>query len=142
MSFTYYKGMECIIMGKRRNTKKYKQISLSPVVALLMHDFQHLKSEDKDNKADSTGDGQRSESKQTYDKSFSITLKGTVQVCEEGSTEEVFYRKIHLQKNPDYSNFIDPPEVAIFLVIINQARLCNVQDKVTYWDAKRDMQGN
>ena len=130
MNFTYYKSEEVMIMGTRRNTKKYEQMSQSPTVAILIHDFPHLKEEESKGANEGKSEG----------KSFSITMNGTVKVCEEGSAEEALYRQIHLKNNPDYEQFIGPPEVAIFLVAIEKARLCNIQDKVTHWDAKNGLQ--
>ncbi len=131
MNFTYYKEMECIIMGTRRDTKKYEQMLSCPSVAVLIHDFPHLAVNDE-----------HTSSAKSEGKTCSITLNGYVKVWDAGSEEEAFYRKIHLDNNPDYKQFIGPDNVAIFLVRIEKARLCNIQDKVTHWDPKNVKNGS
>jgi hypothetical protein len=120
MNFTYHRPEEVIIMGTSRDTAKYKHLQdISQTVAILIHDFPHLVMEGK-------GDA-------LCGKSFSITLKGRAEICDEGSTAEANYREIHLKANPEYAQF--SKSGAIVIVRVEKARLCDINDKVTTWIA-------
>lgn len=45
-------------------------------------------------------------------------------------------RNVHLSENMDYSQFIKGNEIAVIKVVIEKARLCDFNDKVSYWNAK------
>ena len=47
------------------------------------------------------------------------------------------YRNLHRNKNPSYEQFIVGEGIAIFIVRIEKARICDVHDKVTYWEANK-----
>lgn len=134
MNFTYYQPDEVIILCTKRETKKFRQIIKSNTVALLIHDFPHLKL-DEDVKS---GGRPRTESGKTY----SITLNGTCEVTTGPYAKKL--RKIHLEANPEYTGFIkeapdstaDCPSPAVLVVRIESARLCNFKDKVEHWDVK------
>ena len=122
MNFTYHQPDEIIIFGTSRSTAKYKHLQdVSATVAILIHDFPHLVT----NKGDSL-----------CGKSFSITLKGKAEITEEGSETESKYRKIHLLANPDYEQF--SMTGAIVIVRVEKARLCDIHDKVTNWEAPKN----
>ena len=138
MNFTYYQPDEVIILCTKRETKKFRQIVKSNTVALLIHDFPHLKL-DEDVKSDVKSEGRpRTESGKTY----SITLNGTCEVTTGPYAKKL--RKIHLEANPEYAGFIkeapessaDCPSPAVLVVRIESARLCNFKDKVEHWDVK------
>ncbi len=120
MNFTYFRTDEVIIMCTSRKTTKFQQILKVPNVAILIHDFPHL-NVDKD--------------VSLAGRSFSITLKGKAFVTEEGSEEEQKYRQIHMERNPDYAQF--NKSGAVIVVRVEKARLCDVQDNVTTWEAPR-----
>ena len=46
------------------------------------------------------------------------------------------YRQLHLANNLSSRQFILGENIGIVSISIQTARLCNVQDKVTYWEAK------
>ena len=70
MNFTYYQKEEIVIMCTQRDTKKFRQISKVPTVALLIHDFPHLKLDDSSpENSPSSGDEKG--------KTYSITLNDT-----------------------------------------------------------------
>ena len=49
----------------------------------------------------------------------------------------VFYhRSIHLANNPDYSQFITAEGSAILCVYIDKARMCDIHDRVSYWNSR------
>lgn len=121
MNFTYYQAEELIIFATRRNTKKFDQMMECNSVAILIHDFPHL---------------HESEKTTSHGKSYSITLNGVSLALPEGSEEEKLYREIHLKNNPDYAQFIVGPEIAVVLVKVDRARLCNIKDQVTTWSSK------
>ena len=124
MNFTYYQQEESIIISTRRDTKKFKQIQENPKIALLIHDFPHL-------------DG--SESDTNCGKSFSITMNGTAQIIDADDVLDEKYRQIHQQNNPDYRQFIVGKYIAIIVLQIEKARCCDINDKVSYWDVKKDV---
>jgi hypothetical protein len=135
MNFTYYQPDEVIILCTKRETKKFRQIVKSNTVALLIHDFPHLK---LDEDAKSEQGRPRTESGKTY----SITLNGTCEVTTGLYAEKL--RTIHLEANPEYAGFIKEapdstpncPSPAVLVVRIESARLCNFKDKVEHWDVK------
>ena len=45
MNFTYIQNREIIVLCTRRSTKKFKQLSANPKVAVLVHDFPHVRFE-------------------------------------------------------------------------------------------------
>ncbi|EKX50111.1 hypothetical protein GUITHDRAFT_135304 [Guillardia theta CCMP2712] len=45
------------------------------------------------------------------------------------------YRQIHLEKNRQYENFIEGEDKAVITVKVQRARMCNVKDQVTTWEA-------
>lgn len=99
MNFTYYQPEEILIMTTRKNTKKYEQMVTNKQVAVLIHDFPNLDI-DK-NKTDGN--------------TVSITLNS---VCSIIHNQDVAakYRNIHLEKNPDYTQFIEGNEVIIIRI--------------------------
>lgn len=110
-------GGDCLVLTTRRNTKKFMQIENSRSVAVLVHDFPHLRS--------SSGSGNTA----------SVTLSG---IAEEVTGEEgERLRAVHLAHNPDYAQFIHPPtphNVAVIKITIETARICDIRDKVTTWN--------
>lgn len=120
MNFTYHQPDEVIIMGTSRQTTKFKHLEESQTVAILIHDFPHL--------VTNIGDA-------LCGKSFSITLKGKAEITREGSDAESKYRNIHVLANPDYAQF--SAKGAIVIVRVEKARLCDIHDKVTNWEAPR-----
>ena len=117
MRFTYLKDEdegEVIILSTQRSTKKFDMLRKQNGVALLIHDFPQFGVE---------GDGV-----------YSITLNGRCQILEPGEKAEKF-RKAHLAHNPDYPQFIEGPDIAMLMIIMSSARICNINDQVTKWDA-------
>ena len=96
-----------IVLSTRRDTKKFAAIISNPRVAVLVHDF--------------VGDHGTA----------SVTINGTMHVTE-GEQEERC-RAAHLAKNAKMAQFIVGEQVAILVVTPQSARICNIQDKVTYW---------
>ena len=117
MNFTYYQPEEILIMTTRRNTKKFEQMITNNKVAVLIHDFPNL---DIDKN-------------KTNGNTVSITLNGFSNIIHDENIA-IKYRNIHLQKNPDYAQFIEGNEVII--IRIEKARICDINDQVKHWDAK------
>ena len=116
MNFTYYQLDEVIILCTRRNTKKYFQLLNCKKVAILVHDFPHIETENQ------------------YNQTFSITLNGIVSLLQDNDESSIKYRNIHLNKNPKYEQFIIGNDIAVIIVKIDSARICDIKDKVTYWN--------
>lgn len=66
---------------------------------------------------------------------YSITLNGVARVQPAGGAEAERYRAVHLRNNEAYAQFIEGPRIAVLTVHVTSARICNIADRVTYWDA-------
>mmetsp|Transcript_1247 Transcript_1247/g.1294 ORF Transcript_1247/g.1294 Transcript_1247/m.1294 type:complete len:129 (+) Transcript_1247:131-517(+) len=121
MNFTYYQEEECLILCTRKDTKKYQQIKNNPKIAVLIHDFPHLAATDGD---------------ENHGKTFSVTLNGYCEVYDAGNSRSEKYRNIHLTNNPNYSQFICGNDIAVIKIFIEKARICDFNDKVSYWNNK------
>jgi len=121
MNFTYHQRDEVIIMSSRKDTKKIELLrKKNQNVAVLVHDFAHVRDAAVEESIGKAGG-----------KTFSITLNGTAKIASGEKEEE--YRKLHLENNPEYPQFIIGDNVVIIAVSISCARICNISDKVTYW---------
>eukprot|EP00943_MAST-04B_sp_MAST-4B-sp1_P009256 g9256.t1 len=116
MTFTYVQSHEVLVLSTRKDTLKLKNLLESPQVAILVHDFPHL---------------QKSK-KQDYGNTYSITLYGTTRIAE--GDEAKFFRGKHLEHNPKSKVFIEGQNIAIVLVNLTSARICNAADKVQTWN--------
>lgn len=115
MRFTYLNDPEdgeVVIMSTNMKTKKFDMLQNQRGVALLVHDFQQ--------------DGKNGE--------YSITLNGNCSIMASGKKTEQ-YRAAHLKHNPEFPQFIVGDDIAILCVHVTSARICNVHDQVTRWDA-------
>jgi general stress protein 26 len=115
MRFTYVNDKddgEVVIMSTNKKTKKFEMLEHQNGVALLVHDF-----------------GQNSGSAGLY----SITLNGNCRIVENGPKQDN-YRKLHLNHNPDYPQFIVGDDIAILRIDVTSARICDINDQVTKWN--------
>mmetsp|Transcript_60386 Transcript_60386/g.107576 ORF Transcript_60386/g.107576 Transcript_60386/m.107576 type:complete len:243 (-) Transcript_60386:76-804(-) len=131
MLFTYYndeEDREVIIMTTRRDTKKLQNILANPKAAILLHDFPAAKGDFEDTGSPNGG--------RKYSRTSSITVYGKMRVLDNGSMTEQKYRNIHSKSNPKYQQFIVGENIAVLLVVVESARICNVDDKVTMWSVK------
>jgi hypothetical protein len=136
MRFTYRREEEVIIMTTRTDTKKYELLCSSPKVAILVHDFPSLRKEEEEEEGGegggeggaATAEGEGAGEGHTY----AITLNGVASM-QKGEEAERF-RALHLENNVAYSQFIEGEKIAVFTVHVTSARICNVEDRVTYWD--------
>jgi len=118
MNYTYDRETETIIFSTRRNTRKCDNLIQNPSVAILLHDFPHLKASDKATEA--------------FGKTFAITLYGTARVLPDG-VEATRLRAKHLAHNPKSSVFITGDGIAMVAIDVEYARVCDAQDKVSNW---------
>lgn len=117
MRFTYLADEETIVLSTNRRTKKYDMLERGNTgVALLVHDFP----EDRSAAANLTGE-------------YSITLNGKCSVVKDVVLAEK-YRAAHLNNNPEYPQFIVGEDIAILLVDVVSARICNINDEVIKWN--------
>jgi nitroimidazol reductase NimA-like FMN-containing flavoprotein (pyridoxamine 5'-phosphate oxidase superfamily) len=94
MNFTFVADEEdVIVMTTRRDTKKFVLMENCESVSLLIHDFPHVKAVD--------------ERDTHYNRTLSLSIYGLVRI-EEG-TRAMKYKKIHLNKNMQYRQFIEVP---------------------------------
>ena len=120
MNFTYAPEEEIIIMTTRRNTTKYQAIQKLDLATLLIHDF-------PTDKAARAADN-------AYAKTHSITLYGNVTILSGEDAEQM--RSKHLLRHGDkYSQFIIGDNIAVLQVDVTSAKLCNIKDEVTTWEA-------
>ena len=122
MRFTYTKslteaGGEVLVISTRRDTKKYAMLLVNSQVALLVHDFSSASAADDANYSTRQGKAR-----------YTITLNGTVQEAHGDVAER--YRAVHLQNNASYRQFIEGSDIAIILVTLTSARVCDVNDSV------------
>mmetsp|Transcript_4723 Transcript_4723/g.14782 ORF Transcript_4723/g.14782 Transcript_4723/m.14782 type:complete len:221 (+) Transcript_4723:217-879(+) len=131
MNFTYCAEDEKIIMSTRRDTTKFRALLRNKRVAVLVHDFPaELRQRAATVTSRATGGADES-----YGQTYSVTLYGSVNV-EEGAAAER-YRAMHLARNgPDQKQFIVGDGIAIITILVDQARICNQQDKVHFWEAR------
>ena len=117
MNFTYHQPDEVIIMGTSRQTTKFKHLEESQTVAILIHDFPHLVT----NKGDA------------YAESFN-TL-GKAEITREGSDAEStgIFMCLPIRLCTVFS------KGAIVMVRVEKARLCDIHDEVTNWEAPRSL---
>ena len=128
MRFTYLDdgsdGLgEIVIMTTRKNTKKFDMLTKQQGVALLIHDFPNPTKVENDVTTTSTSSG-----------IYSITLNGKCIILDDDNKSESL-RKEHLKRNAEYSQFIVGEEIAVLCVIIDSARICNINDEVVHWNA-------
>jgi len=69
----------------------------------------------------------------TQGRTCSVTVYGVVRIVEDPTKEE-YYRGIHLASNPKYQNFIVGDDIAVLLVDVEAARMCNIHDRVSQWN--------
>ena len=120
MNFTYIPEEEIIITTTRRNTTKYQAIQKLDLATLLIHDFPTDKAARAADKA--------------YAKTHSITLYGNVTILSGDDAEQM--RSKHLLRHGDkYSQFIIGENIAVLQVDVSSAKLCNIKDEVTTWEA-------
>jgi hypothetical protein len=50
-------------------------------------------------------------------------------------------RNMHLENNPNYGQFIVGQDIAVLIIRIDKARMCDVQDRVSYWNARDGVTG-
>ena len=115
LSTSYVQSHEVIVLSTRKDTLKLQNLLQSPQVAILVHDFPHLQNSKKEN----------------YGNTYSITLYGTTRVAD--GDEADFFRQKHLEHNPKSKVFIQGKNIAIVLVNVTSARICNAADKVETW---------
>jgi hypothetical protein len=148
MNFTYYQEEEVVIMATKRDTKKFRQITRSNTVALLIHDFPHLKLNEeggpespREDSGENDGGGAAEGRARSSSCTYSITLNGIAEIATGDFAERL--RGIHLKANPDYAQFIQrneelstagKPSPAIVAVRIESARICNFKDQVKHWN--------
>ncbi|EKU20406.1 pyridoxamine phosphate [Nannochloropsis gaditana CCMP526] len=146
MRFTYRREEEVIIMTTRTDTKKYELLCSMPKVAVLGEKGGGVggnedggeggsKRPHRHEKEDGKGGGGKGKEGGDGDgHTYAITLNGVARM--ETGEEAERYRSLHLKNNVAYSQFIEGPGIAVFTVHVMSARICNVKDRVTYWDKR------
>jgi hypothetical protein len=103
----------------------------NPKVAVLVHDFPN-----NEESANSSRKEQKVCESKKQRKQWSITLNGTAEATTDGEPITEKYGKLHMENNPDYNQFIIGEDIAVLIIRIDRARMCDVQDRVSYWNAK------
>ena len=128
-NFTYIGEEELLVMTTRKDTLKLQNILDSPSVALLVHDFPTLRKEQSQRRGSQEDQPASPEPSSTG--SYSITLYGRAQVALEKDAER--YRQQHLAHNPKSAQFIVGESIAVVVIQVSSARICNNNDKVKHW---------
>ena len=127
MSFTYIPDEQTIIMSTRRNTTKFRAIQNIDEVTLLIHNFSTYKITCETTEEVSAADND-------YSNTHSITLYGNVIILSGEDAEDM--RLKHLERHGNgFSQFIIGKDIAVLSVGVNSAKICNIKDEVTIWDA-------
>jgi len=134
MRYTYIPEEEVIVMSTNTKTKKFTMLEKQTGVALLVHDFAQF-GDDDDNGGGNSGAGGGEQ--QTY----SITLNGMCHIVGTGPDAER-YRAAHLKANPQYPQFIVGEDIAMLCVDVQQARICDIHDRVTKWNVNDGVEGS
>ena len=92
---------------------------------MLFHDFPHLHTI-----PNNANNG-------TAASTLSITLNGVAEVLDDCNANK--YRQLHLSNNPGYSQFIEGEGIAVILIRIEKASMCDIEDKVSYWNNRDGM---
>jgi hypothetical protein len=117
---------EVVIMSTNRNTKKFDMLEKQKGVALLIHDFVPDDNVNGSSKEDA-GAGSNN--------MYSITLNGNCRILQRNDKSE-YYRRKHLQHNPEYPQFIVGEDIVMLCVDVSSARICDVQDQVIKWNVQ------
>ena len=118
MRFTYLAEDGVIVMSTNMKTKKFSMLQKQTGVALLVTDFDQF----DDRKC--TG--------------AAITLNGRCYIVEPGPDAERF-RQAHLRANPRYPQFIVGEDIAMLAVEVQNARICDIHDRVTKWSVSEGL---
>ena len=114
--FTYDPSTDVIVMSTRRLTKKFANLQRNKRVSLLLTDFQDQ------------GRGAHAATG-----TISVTIEGALSITPKGSEAEAQFRALHLEHNEGYEQFITGRDIAIVVVKVLSARICDVQDNVRHW---------
>ncbi|CAD7936952.1 unnamed protein product [Amoebophrya sp. A25] len=162
MNYTYDENEEILIMSSRRDTQKLRNLQRNSSVSILVHDFPHERSISESTlgtlesghssvttnypaagqldamAAGSLSEGSSPGGSHGYTRTCSVTLYGTVRILdredrEQEKAEKERYRAIHLARNPQYANFIEGENIAVLVVAVKSAQICNVKDQVKTW---------
>ena len=121
MRYPYIPEEEVIVMSTNMKTKKFSMLKKQTGVAILVHDFTQF------------GSGENGV--------CSITLNGKCYIVSDGPDAER-YRAAHLEANKDYPQFIVGEDVAMLVVEVEEARICDINDKVTKWNVDSGLEGS
>ena len=116
MRFTYDPLTDVIVMSTRRLTKKFSNLQRNKRVSLLLTDFQDQ------------GRGVHAATG-----TISVTIEGALSITTAGSEEETRFRSLHLEHNKGYEQFIKGKDIAIVVVKVLSARICDIEDNVRHW---------
>ena len=130
MTFTYHQPSQKIIFSTRRDTQKCAHLESNPRVAILIHDFPSQRG----SAGRSAGEEEDDVHSAAYESgTYSITLYGEASVLPDGPEAERL-RAVHLERSsPQAGVFIQGEGIAVVVIDVECARVCDSQDKVTTW---------
>ena len=131
MRYTYIPEEEVIVMSTNTKTKKFTMLEKQTGVALLVHDFAQFGDDDGGGNDGTGGEMQ----------TYSITLNGLCHIVGPGPDAER-YRAAHLKANPQYPQFIVGKDIAMLCVDVQEARICDIHDRVTKWNVNDGVEGS
>ncbi|CAZ80611.1 unnamed protein product [Tuber melanosporum] len=140
-----------IIMTTQPSTKKTLNLTSNPRVSLLVHDWvSHRPSLSSANPfAPSASPPHQTQSASPLStfltnlnsaalSSISATLNGYAHLIPHGTEDEEYYKRVHLENNPQSENkcYLEGEEVRVVVVRIGWARVADFRGGVTDWTAE------
>lgn len=123
MSYTWTDAVDALgpvlVLSTRRATKKFRALTTTPAVAVLVHDYDGVRRGGADGAPAGGG-------------TASVTLYGDAVVLAGGKEEDAL-RAAHLAANSAYAQFIEGDDIALFYLRPTLARICDIADRVTTW---------
>jgi hypothetical protein len=128
MNITYVDASRSVVFSTRMDTVKFRSIQHCPRATLLLHDFPasaESRQIDKLTRQHSEGT--------LYGKTVSITLYGDVHVLDGPLATTARDQHLRNHPEPEYQQFIVGSKVAMLCLDVDQARICDISDKVQHW---------
>lgn len=127
-----------IVVTTHKKTQKYENLKSNPNVSVLVHDWISAASSDENSiELDHNDEDSKSNIlkllqniNQNEISSLSVTLSGSAKILGENNDERLYYKNLHLNKNPSAKVFIDGDDVAIILIQITASKVADSDNNV------------
>ncbi|GME83070.1 hypothetical protein B5S28_g2907 [[Candida] boidinii] len=128
-----------IVVTTHKKTQKYENINSNSNVSVLIHDWISAASNDDEKSSELINNEEDCKSNilkllqninQNEISSLSVTLSGSAKILNEDNEERLYYKNLHLNKNPSAKVFIDGDDVAIILIQITASKVADSDNNV------------